>query len=320
MQIKVTLHQLESFAAVARTLSFSAAAAQVHLSQPALSAAIRKLEETLGARLFDRDTRNVALTPAGLELRTVAERLLADTDDAFAGLHAFIAGKRGRLAIAASPSLAADLVPRVLAAFQRQYPLVAVQVQDALTDDAIALVRSGKADLAFAAETGSGTETDLERTPLLNDRLVLLCAADHPLAGRRTVRWRDVLPYPIVAQKGTSSVRQRIEAVYARHGASLRPAFEVEYATTLISFVAHGLGVCILPESLAPGPGAERIEVRRIVAPEILRALCVYRRGSHTPSPAAAAFVEMCVAHASRASATRTRRPPATARARSERR
>ena len=87
-------------------------------------------------------------------------------------------------------------------------------------------------------------------------------------------------------------MRQRIESVYAQHGATLRPAFEVEYATTLISFVAHGLGVCILPESLAPGPGDGRIAVLRIVAPEILRALCVYRRGSHTPTPAAATFLE----------------------------
>jgi len=302
MQIKVTLHQLAAFAAVARTLSFSAAAVQVHLSQPALSAAIRKLEETLGARLFDRDTRNVALTAAGLELQAVAERLLADADDAFAGFQAFVAGKRGRLSIAASPSLAADLVPRVLAAFQRLYPRVAVQVHDALADDAIAMVRDGKVDLALAAETAtaSATDTGLVRTRLLEDRLVLLCAARHPLAGRRTVRWREVLPFPVIAQKGTSSVRQRIEAVYARHRATLRPTFEVEYATTLISFVAHDLGVGILPESLAPAEGTAGIAVRPLVAPEILRPLCVYRRGSQTPSPAAAIFLELCVAHAGR--------------------
>lgn len=314
MQINVTLHQLESFAAVARALSFSDAANQVHLSQPALSAAIRKLEETLGARLFDRDTRNVALTPAGTELQAVADRLLAEVDDALSGLRAFIAGKRGRLSIAASPSLAADLVPRVVAAFQQRYPLVELHVTDALADDAIALVRSGKADLAFAAETATGT--DLDRTRLFSDRLVLLCAADHALARRRTVRWRDVLPYPVVAQKGTSSVRQRIEAVYAECGTTLRPAFEVEYATTLISFIAHGLGVGILPDSLAPGFGNAYIAVRRIVGPEILRALCVYRRHAFTPSPAASTFVEMCIAHAALAAPPTLRLPAAKRRAR----
>lgn len=308
MQINVTLHQLESFAAVARALSFSDAAIQVHLSQPALSAAIRKLEETLGARLFDRDTRNVALTPAGVELQAVADRLLAEVDEALSGLRAFIAGKRGRLSIAASPSLAADLVPRVVAEFQRLYPLVELHVTDALADDAIALVRSGKADLAFAAETVTGA--DLNRTHLFSDRLVLLCAADHGLARRRTVRWRDILPYPVVAQKGTSSVRQRIEAVYTNFGAVLRPAFEVEYATTLISFIAQGLGVGILPDSLAPAFGNDHIAVRRIVGPEILRSLCVYRRQAFTPSPAATTFVEMCISRAALSA------PPAKQRAR----
>jgi LysR family transcriptional regulator, carnitine catabolism transcriptional activator len=312
MQINVTLHQLESFAAVASALSFSDAATQVHLSQPALSAAIRKLEETLGARLFDRDTRNVALTPAGVELQAVADRLLVEVDDALSGLRAFIDGKRGRLSIAASPSLAADLVPRVVAEFQRLYPLVQLHVTDALADDAIALVRSGKADLALAADTVTGT--DLDRTHLFNDRLVLLCAADHVLARRRIVRWRDVLPYPVVAQKGTSSVRQRIEAVYTEFGAVLRPAFEVEYATTLISFIAHGLGIGILPDSLAPAYGNDYIAVRRIVGPEILRSLCIYRRQAFTPSPAASTFVEMCLARASLAAPPALRAPLAARR------
>ncbi len=285
--------QLQAFVAVARALSFSAAAKQVHLSQPALSASIRKLEDAIGARLFDRDTRNVALTPAGSQLLAVCDRLLNDVDEAFAGVRAFVAGKRGRLSVAASPSLAAHLVPRVLCAFQREYPLVELRVHDALAEDAIELVRVGKADLALAAETS--VETDLSRQVFASDRLVLVCAPDHPLARKASVRWRDLIGQPLIAQKSSSSVRRRLEAAWGAHGEALRPAFEVEYSTTLCSFVAHGLGVGVLPESLVPTGAPGALTVRRIVQPEIRRPLCVYRLASRTPSPAAAAFVEMCI-------------------------
>ena len=103
MTINLTLRQLEVFIALARTLSFSEASKAIPLSQPALSAAIHKLEETLGARLFDRDTRNVALTPVGTELLSVAEDLLRHFDSQLASVRDYLSGKRGRLAVAASP-------------------------------------------------------------------------------------------------------------------------------------------------------------------------------------------------------------------------
>ena len=99
------------FLAVAHTLSFSKAGELVHLAQPGPSGAVRKLEDAIGARLFDGNTRNVVLTPAGIELLTVADVLLKDFDFALERVRDYLGGKRGRITIAASPSLSASFVP-----------------------------------------------------------------------------------------------------------------------------------------------------------------------------------------------------------------
>ena len=293
MAINITLRQLEAFLAVARTLNFSEAATQVHLSQPALSATIRKLEDMIGGRLFDRNTRNVALTPVGVEVVAIAERLIGDFNSAFAGVRSFLDGKHGRVIVAASPSIAAAFVPEVLAAFQRSHPSVEVQVHDALSDDSISLVRARKADLALAPEIA--TDADLVSRRLFRDRLVLVCRRDHPLAKASAVTWEAVMPFGLVTLKSTSSVRHLVEQIYAQRGVALRPAFEVEYATTLISFVARGLGIGILPFSLVPLLGWSELTHRQIGKPEISRTLCVVNLKSRTPSPAADAFIQACI-------------------------
>jgi molybdenum-dependent DNA-binding transcriptional regulator ModE len=109
MRINLTPQQLSGFLQVAATGSFSEAAQMLNISQPALSRTVRNIEEAVGERLFDRDTRNVVLTPAGEALRPIAERLVAEFSDGFSELAQFVAGKRGRITIAALPSVAAVL-------------------------------------------------------------------------------------------------------------------------------------------------------------------------------------------------------------------
>lgn len=296
MQINVTLRQLEAFVAVARTLSFSLAAQQVHLSQPALSATIRKLEDAIGARLFDRTTRTVALTSVGMEVLAIAENLLRELDDAFVGVRALVGGKRGRVAIAASPSLAAGFVPEVVATFQRTYPYIDLQVHDAVFGAAIELIRAGKVDLAITPEKFADAE--LKHRELFRDHLVLLCRSDHPLAKLRTVTWKDLQPHSLVSLTSKSSVRHLVEAAYLQHGTSLRPAFEVEHASTVMGFVAQGLGVGVLPFSLIPLVRVKRVVYRRITRPEIHRLICIVTLKSRSPSPAAEAFIRTCIDHA----------------------
>lgn len=298
MAINVTLRQLEVFIAVARTLSFSEAGKTIHLSQPALSAAIHKLEEAVGARLFDRDTRNVALTPVGTELLAVAEDLLRHFDSELASVRDYLSGKRGRLAVAASPSLASGFLPEVVASFQRSYPGIGLQLHDAFSDLAIDMVRSGKVDLALAPEKRD--DPALTHRTLFRDRLVLLCRADHPLAKRRTVSWRELVAFSHVAFRRTSSVRQLVEAAYTREGSTLRPVFEVEHLDTMVGFVGSGLGVGVLPYSLIERVKLGPVVYRRITAPGIHREICLVTLKSRSLSPAAEAFTQTCIKHSER--------------------
>lgn len=308
MSIKLTLRQMEAFVAVARTLSFSQAAAQLHLSQPALSDAVRKLEDAVGGRLLDRDTRNVALTPLGIEVLTTAERLLDDFESALTGVRAFLDGRRGRVAVAASPSISAGFLPDVVAAFQRSHPLVDIRICDALSDEVVALVRAGKVDIGLAPEPAL-IEDDLAVRRLFRDRLVLLLRKDHELARRSAaVTWSALAPFRLVALKNTSSVRHLMEQTYAQKGLELQPAFEVEYPTTLIGFVSRGLGIGVLPYSLVPPMPLRELTYRRIGQPEIQRTLCVITRRSRTPSPAAEAFIGTCTGKAAARRATRPAR------------
>lgn len=302
MTINVTLRQLEVFVAVARTLSFSEASKAIPLSQPALSAAIHKLEEAVGARLFDRDTRNVALTPVGTELLAVAEDLLRHFDSELASLRDYLGGNRGRLSVAASPSLAAGFLPEVVASFQRAHPGIGLQLHDALSDLAIDMVRSGKVDLALAPEKRD--DPTLTHLTLFHDRLGLLCPADHPLARQRTVSWRQIVAFSQVAFKRTSSVRHLVEAAYARENSTLRPAFEVEHLDTMVGFIANGLGVGVLPHSLMRRVKLGPVVHRRVTAPEIHREICLVALKSRSLSPAAEAFTQTCVKHAERYRAT----------------
>jgi LysR family transcriptional regulator, carnitine catabolism transcriptional activator len=294
MSINVTLRQLEAFLAVARTLNFSAAAAQVHLSQPALSAAIKKLEDTVGAKLFDRDTRNVALTPVGKEMLGVADRLLTDFDGAFEGVLAFLGGKRGRLAVACAPSVAAGFLPEVVAAFQRSHPDVALQVSDRVSDECLALLRDGKVDLALVPKEKDDPE--FEYRELFRDQMVLVCRADHALAARKTVTWRSLLPYSHIAFRPSGAVRHLVEAAFAGLNAKLRPVFEVDQVGTMVGFTANGLGVCVLPYSLVQQLRLEPLVFRRILSPELRRSICLTTLKSRTPSPAAEAFSRACIA------------------------
>lgn len=296
MTINVTFRQLEAFLAVVRTLSFSEASKRIHLSQPALSAAVRKLEDAVGARLFDRDTRNVTLTPVGAELLVAAESLTQDLESALASVREYLAGKRGRISLAVAPTLAAGFAPQVIAAFQRPHPNVTVQLHDTLSSVSLDLVREGKVDLALTAETRADPSLDYQE--LFLDHLVLLCRSDHPLAKRRSVTWRDIVPLEHISLKRTSNVRDLVESAYVSNDAALRPRFEVDHASTVVGLVAAGLGVGALPYMMIRHLNLGSVVFRRITGLQVHRQICIVTLKSRTPSPATQAFIACCTEQA----------------------
>ena len=241
----MTVKQLRAFLAVAHTLSFAQACERLHLSQSALSLTIKALEDALGGRLFSRTTRSVSLTPEGEALLPLARRLLADWDNAEDELRQRFTLKLGRVALAAMPSFAGNLLPAVLRSFNEQHPSISVTVHDVINEQVMEMVRDRQVELGIAFEPEPGMP--LSFTPLYIDRFVAVVPADSSLASRSEVSWEEMLEQPFITLQRPSTVRFMLEEQLRRRGRSLPVQYESHQLATVGRMVAGGLGVSAVP-------------------------------------------------------------------------
>src|SRR5215470_10915303 len=202
--MNVTLKQIQAFAAVAATSSFSRAAEQLNVPQSRISVLIRDLERELGLRLFDRTTRRTELTTAGREFQLHGEKLIADLKHAIDDARALGERRRGRLTVAAPPLIMEALIPRLLVPFKRDFPSVRVVMLDARTERIIEAVKTGEADIGIG--TFAQDEEGIVRTRLVRDALLLFCHNKHPLASHKQLRWKDIAGLPIISLTSDSGV------------------------------------------------------------------------------------------------------------------
>jgi len=292
MQMNVSTRELRAFVLLAEQRNFSRAAALSHLSQPAFSALIRRLEETLGLRLFDRSTRSVELTAEGREFELSARRVLDEFDAALSGVRDQAARRRGRVSIALLPSLAAGWLPRVLAGFRAAYPGIELQVADVLSEPCIELVRSGHADFALAATRAETPE--LRAEAFCSDDFHLVCPSRHPLARLADVRPKDVAAWPFIHLSRTSSVRQYLDA--ATHPQAMNAVLEVDQLATVMGMVRAGLGVSIVPWLTLFHFKAPGVVTRALPWPGLTRQLYLVRRRDRGLSVAAQGLYEWVMA------------------------
>ncbi|MEH6473989.1 MAG: LysR substrate-binding domain-containing protein, partial [Halopseudomonas sp.] len=222
--MNITHKQLRAFVAVARTRSFAEACGVVYLSQPALSIAIKNLEEAAGGRLLARTTRTLALTPEGEAFYPVALQLLADWDAAIEDLQNSFALRRGKVTVAAMPSFACNLLPQAIKAFREQYPAINVTVNDVVAEEVVGLVRSGRMELGVTFDPGDSE--DLLFEPLFEDRFVAVLPPDHPLLAKRTIEWSELAANDLVLLQRPSSIRLLIEQHMADAGLVPSAIFE----------------------------------------------------------------------------------------------
>ena len=278
------IRHIEAFVAVARLGSFTRAAADLHVSQPALTVQIRQLEAALGLRLFDRNNRRVALTQPGRELVAPFERVLLDVRSIVGSAHDLAAHRRGVVTVACLPSIAAGLLPRAIAALGHEHQGIVVRVRDLVAGRIIELVKSGEAD--FGLGTCQDVDRDIVTQPFFSDRLAAFVPRTHPLAMRARATLKEVAAYPLILTGKDSSVRALFDRVLGDQRLAVVVAHEAIYMTTALGLADAGLGVAILPES-APAGGSKTLRRVGIHRPVLTREISIITRSGRSLSPAA---------------------------------
>lgn len=305
MHANLSTRLLHAFLALAECRHFGHAAERCHVSQSAFSAMIQKLETATGARLFERDTRNVSLTPEGEVFVEVARQLVADMEAALADMNDYVARRKGRVAIAALPSLAAGWLPPVLAAYRQRHPGVAVELFDAISDQCLDLLRQGKADIALTAPGPNLLEFTTQ--PLCADPFYLVCRKDHALAGKRRIKVAQLAGCEMIHLARSTSVRQHLDAVL-RPGAVIHTGLEVEHLATLAALIESGLGVSVVPELTLFQFRLPNLVAIPVDAPGLVRPLLIVTPKERSLSIAAQGLLDLVQAKARAESAPPARR------------
>ncbi|WP_367657981.1 LysR family transcriptional regulator [Streptomyces sp. TG1A-8] len=256
------LRHLRYFLAVADTHSFTRAARRCFVAQSALSQQIARLEAELGTALFARTSRTVRLTEAGRLMVPLAERVLADADEAVAQVRALVGLRRGRLRLGVIQTMAAviDMVA-VLDDFHRAYPDIELQVVNDSSSQLVEQVATGSLDVAVVGWQPEELPPTLGHRLLGQDPLVVVVSADHLLAGNAEVSL-DELPgddHLIQFRRG-SGLRQHVEAAFSRAGARLDGSIEVAQVQDMVRLAARDVGVAVVPLSAtAEVPNGARV-------------------------------------------------------------
>lgn len=289
------LRDVKTFLAVARLLSFHRAAEELHAAQSTVSARIAALEDDLGVRLFERLGRRVSLTEAGERLLGYAAKMLDLEDEA----RAWAAGAgeaRGSLTVRVPESLCAWRMGGVIAEFRRRFPHVSLSLTACAHDGLEQDLRQGVTDLAFLM-SDSVRAGDLLVEALGVERLALVAAPGHPLAGMRRIRPEDLRGQALVLSRADCSYRRMFEGLLDERGIERAAGVEFSSAAALKGCVMSGLGLTLLPElAVREDIAAGRLAPLRWDAKEggpLETAVLMLRHKDKWLAPPLAAFMEL---------------------------
>ena len=285
------LSELRVFLKVATERSFSRAAMKLHRTQPAVSQAVRRLEESVGERLFDRATKDATLTDAGRLLRDYADRLLRLSEEAEAAVKDLRDLRRGRVLIGVNEASVHVVLP-LIDRFRESHPLVHVDVRRVPARQLGAEVAQGTLD--FGVLTFQPSEPRLASIVLGQDELVMLVHPSHPLAGAREVTLAECGRQTLIAHNDPSHVRERVLRLFEQHHIPANILVSLPSLEGIKRAVAMKMGVALLPRRCAESEIA-RGELVGLTMPEIRlrrQVRLVFRKGGER-SHASAAFLSL---------------------------
>lgn len=279
------LKHLKAFDAVARHLHFTKAAKEQHITQPTLSLLIRQLEDTVGVKLLVRSTREVELTEMGVEFLPRARKIVVELERAMAHMRDLASLKKGKVTVAAFPSVATNQLPRIIVEYRREFPDIKVRIHDGIFESVIDKVREGVADFAIASSQDE--MHDLKFEQLYDDEIMLIAAKDHPFARREVVRWLDIGDEEIVMLSGDTGTRQRIDRDLLDFGITVNSILEPALVSTAAALVAAGAGLGVILASYLPVIDTSNLVTLPLIEPDIRRPVGIITRADRVLSPAA---------------------------------
>lgn len=286
----LSLRQLRAFDEVARQGAFAPAARELCITQSALSESIRQLEEVLGMRLFDRTTRTVGLTAAGSAFLQDVRQALGTLEQGVQNLSDLAALRRGKVRIAAAPSILAVLLLPQLPALRAEHPGIELELVEDSAEGIAQRVQAGLVDFGVGAAHPAGGE--LVTQPLLSDAMGLVARADDPLLHAPGLAAADLAERAFVGLTTDTAISQLLAAAPGMPPNVLQTPLRVSNPELLFEAVRLGLGVSVVPALTAMHPARGDLGFRVLDAPRVLRRTLLIQRPRRALSPAAQLLCE----------------------------
>jgi len=289
--VSATIKQLRAFVVVARSRSLAQASAQLHTSQPALSVAIRNLEEATGGPLFSRDGRQLVLTSEGREFLLRAEQLLHSWDQSLDAIQQRFRLERGQLQMAVIPAFALNRAPTLLAEFHLEHPQINIVLEDVVMERVVQSVQEGRAELGISFRPGD--LGGLEFVPFERDRFIAVMPTEHILAGKKAVRWRDLANHPFISMNRGSAVRRWTDTAFDQCGQTAQYVCEANQLSTIGQLVRTGLGISAVPSLCAVQMREYNLTCLPLSAPAVTQEVGALFKSRGNLSAPASAFLEL---------------------------
>lgn len=284
--MKFDLSDLKAFVTVAKLGSFTAAATELHISQPALSRRIEKLEAALNTRLLKRTTRKVSTTTVGREFYHRATELLHNLDASLLGISEVSRQINGEITISCMPSAMRFFLPRILRVYHERYPGITIRIIDQGATDALSAVIRREAD--FALNYMGTPHPQLTFVPILTEKFVVACQRGHPLARRKKVKWADLVDYDYMSVAKASSNRRLLDTAVGKLPVKPRPFCEAQHVSTLVALAEAGVGIAVVPEMCMPvdDEHSELVSIPLVDPPVSRRVGLIHNTGFKLAPPA----------------------------------
>jgi len=280
-----------AFVAVATHLHFTKAANALNMTQPTLSHLIQQLEQSLRVTLLTRSTRQVELTPMGETFLPLALNVVNDMESAVGHMRDLAELRRGKVTIAAFPSVAANQLPHLIVSFQNRFPDIEVLIRDGIWENIIHDIHNGIADFGITSEPRD--MEPFEFTPVYDDEISLLCPTGHPLTKHKSVSWKVLAREKLILLSDNTGVRQSIDLALGPKTQKLKSVYEPALIQTVAGLVSAGAGLGVILSSYKHVIKQDNVVSIPITDPVVKRPVGILRRKDRQLTPAAKTFHEM---------------------------